>query len=103
MSLNDLVVGNYGVVIELTVQEDGSAADISGFTTLLQMILKHRDGTTATKSASFKTDGTDGIMQCTVADGDLHASGDWQIQGRLVSGSQDVRTVPTSFRVKKQL
>lgn len=72
-----------GVVFKLTVKEDGVIVDINSATTK-QMIFTKADGVVLTKTASFLTDGTDGVLKYVSIAGDLTPAGDWQVQGRLV-------------------
>ena len=100
MSLNDIVAGDYGQVIELTfIDVDTSlAADISGYSTTIEMVFTQPDGTPASKSATFKTDGSDGITKYTVEDGFL-TSGWWKVRGRVKSANATLTTVEHRFRV----
>ena len=103
MSLKGLTENDYGTVIEVEVQEDGVAAEISGFTTL-EIIFLSPDGTLKTRTAAFQTDGSDGIIEYTLVTGDLNQSGEWQLQVHLANATQDVRSSPPlPFRVGVRL
>jgi hypothetical protein len=101
MSLDAINKDDYGYTLELTVidTDTDSAADVSGYTTSQSVVLKDPTDTEATKSASFKTDGSDGIVQYTVADGDIDAAGVWHIRVKLVSGSATLRSEWKTFEV----
>ena len=43
--------------------------------------------TVLTKTASFYTDGSDGIIQYTTINGDLDTAGEWGVQAYIVSAS----------------
>lgn len=103
MYFNDWVEDGYGQVARLTITEDDTAVDISAFTTTKQIIFKGPDGKLVTKTATFYTDGTDGIVQCTIADGDIDKKGNWQCQARIVSSAQDLYTNPFTFEVYERL
>lgn len=100
MSLSSLVAGDYGQVIELTFLDvDTSlAANISAYTSSKQMIFTKPDGKQVTKTASFKTDGSDGIIQYTVETG-LLTAGTWGVRGRVASGSAVLSTEREAFEV----
>lgn len=103
MSLKGLTENDYGTVIEVEVQEDDAAANISLFTTL-EMIFLPPDGTPKTRTATFQTDGSDGIIEYTLAANDLDQSGEWQLQVHLANTTQDVRSSPPlPFRVGVRL
>jgi len=103
MSLDDLVEDGSGQVIILTVTEDDSAKDISGFTTTKEILFKGLDGKLVTKTASFTTDGTDGKIQCTLAAGDIDQKGEWEVQAYVVSAAQEIYSVAVKFTVGKRL
>lgn len=100
MSLQNIIASDYGQVIELTFidVDTDAAADISGYSTTKQMIFTLPDGTSATKTATFKTDGTDGIIQYTVESSFLTA-GAWEVRGRVLSASAQLSTALHSFKV----
>ena len=103
MSLDHVVRGSYGQVIEITVTEDGSAKNISGYTTTRQIILQAPSGKIATLTATFKTDGSDGILHATVTQGTFDEGGEWAIQARAASESIDIYTMPSTFTVTDRL
>ena len=70
--------------------------------TVKQFILKKPSGSVVTKTASFDTDGTDGVLKYeTVAD-DLDEDGTWQLQVRLVMTGTWKSSI-TTFTVKENL
>lgn len=83
----ELHVGDIGTVITVTVNEGGSAADISTFTATKDFIIRKPDGSVVTWSASFMTDGTDGKVQYSIVNGDLDQEGWYQIEVALVDDS----------------
>lgn len=80
--MTTLHVDDYGASLEVTVEEDGSAVDISAATTTL-IKMRTPDGRVLSKSATLTTDGTDGKMYYTLQQGDLDAPGRWRWQGYL--------------------
>ena len=103
MSLENLVQGCYGIPVEVTVQEDGAAMDISAYTTL-EIVLRAERGTAKTRTAAFKTDGTDGVITYALADGDLDAGGKWFLQAHLAKAGEELWSEPpVEFAVGRQL
>lgn len=78
--IESIMEGQYGVVLTLTVKENGRAKDISSYTT---RTLRYRipDGSTFDVSMSFSTDGTDGKVTYTFPKGAIRGSG--QVSGQL--------------------
>ena len=103
MSLKGLTKNDYGTVIEVEVQEDDAAANISQFTTL-EIIFLPPNGTLKTRTAAFQTDGSDGIIEYTLVANDIDQAGEWQLQVHLANATQDVRSSPPlPFRVGVRL
>ena len=101
MSLDTINKDDDGYVIELTYidTDTDAAADISAYTSAQYIVLKDPGGNEAEKSASFKTDGSDGVVQYTVAAGDIGSSGEWSIRIKVESGSSTIRSEWESFNV----
>ena len=101
MSLKNLVAGDYGQAIELTFNDvdTDAAADVSGYATTQQMIFTNPAGTETTKTAAFKTDGSDGIIRYVVPSSFLTA-GKWRVRGRVTSASAQLTTVEHVFEVE---
>ena len=93
--------GDLGVTLQLTVNEDGSALDISAATTK-QLKLRQPDGTVVTYTADFVTDGTDGALEATSATGssDFPDAGIYRIWARLVIGAWDGQTTDQPMRAE---
>ena len=94
-----LRVGDYGATFEDTILDNGVAEDISTATTL-QFIFEKPDGTLATKTGSFTTDGTDGKMQYTIESGLLDSAGVWQYQTYVVTLTRVWKSEIVSFFVE---
>ena len=98
-----LQYNSIGTVIRLTIEEDGSAVNVSGVSTK-QIKFTDPGGTVTTQTATFYTDGTDGIIQYTTVDGDLDVVGEWQAQAYVagLSGWTGHSTIHR-FRVEPNL
>lgn len=101
MSLQGIRAGDYGQPLEVTFidQDTGLAADISSYSTGQQVILTPPSGVDVTKTATFKTDGTDGIIRYVVEEDVINAGGNWEICGRVTSGSAQLTTLKERFHV----
>lgn len=85
MAAGEIHKGDIGTILRLTLYDGESVADVSTATTK-QIKLYKPSGTTVTKTASFYTDGSDGIVQYTTTSvDDLNEVGSWQIQGYVVA------------------
>ena len=101
MSLNDIIVDDYGQIIKLTFidVDTSAAADISTYSSTIQMIFTDPAGNNTTKTATFDSDGSDGIIKYTVEDGLIDEAGYWTVRGRVTSGTAKLTTVPHNFEV----
>ena len=84
-------LGSYGQSIRATITENGSAVNIATATDL-KIRLRTPDGQTIEKTATFVTDGSDGVMGYTVESGLFDAKnrkliGVWEFQPSLVLGT----------------
>lgn len=100
MTLNFLFEDDYGQPIELTFIDidTDAAADISGYGTSIQMLFTESDGTATAKTATFKTDGSDGIITYTI-DSSFLTEGDWDVRGKVTAGAAQLQTQKHSFKV----
>jgi hypothetical protein len=96
-AVDSVWVGDIGTVFEIDVGEDISTA------TTKQIYFKKPNGATLTKTATFTTDGTDGKIEYTTVADDIDVAGTWQIQGRLVFGSNEFATAIGSFTAEARL
>jgi hypothetical protein len=101
MSLDDIVAGDYGQVVKLTFidTDTDAAADVSSYSSTIQMLFTDPDGNTATETATFDTDGSDGVIKYTLADGDIDAAGYWKVRGKVASGAAVLTSVEHTFLV----
>lgn len=73
-------------LIKVTITEDGSAVDVSGVTTK-QIKLQDPSGNTTSNTADFTTDGTDGVIEYQVTDGEIDERGQWKFSGFVEDGA----------------
>lgn len=102
----EIHVGDVGTEFRDTIKDGcGDAAavvDVSSVSTKTYRF-KKPDGTTIDRTASFYTDGTDGIVYYTTVAGDLDMAGTWKKQIILDFGTNEFRTDIQSFRVYPNL
>jgi hypothetical protein len=93
MSCNNeevLHVGDYGTEFVLTIKKRvsgvDSIVDISSASAAgsKKIMFKDADGTVFERTASFKTDGTDGKIAYTTVSGDIAVSGPLKYRGTVV-------------------
>lgn len=97
-------VGDVGTVIRLTIEDGGSAVDVSSASTKQIILLSPTQGATAlTKTASFTTDGTDGRIEYATVAGDIDVPGWWKVQAKVVLSSGTWSSTPVRFRVRSNL
>lgn len=97
VSKNDI-----GTVFEVIIKDGTAIVDISGATTK-QIIFKKANGETVTKTATFKTDGTDGKIQYTTVTNDLDVEGTWEIQAFVILASGEWMSDVSRFVVNRNL
>jgi hypothetical protein len=102
MSWDNIQETDKGWVGKLTCKQDGTAVDISSYTTL-QYILTDPDGTATTKTAAFDSDGTDGKLKYTIITGDISGAGDWRVQARIAKTDVEITSDPLEFSVQARL
>lgn len=94
---------DYGTVLKINVvKSDGTTQDISGATSILFFLEKPNEAI-ITRTGTLTTNGSDGLIQYTVASGDLDMIGIWSIQGRVVTSGGSYSTSISEFRVDKNL
>ena len=100
MSLLDIISGDFGQTIELTMTDvdTNAAADVSSYSTSQKMIFVAPDSTETEKAAAFKTDGSDGVLTYTV-DASFLTAGNWTVRGRVTSATAQLTSVKHHFKV----
>lgn len=72
--------GDVGTILRVTVKDqDGEVIDLT-HQTMIKFTFRRPNGTVFDKTASLYTDGSDGVVQYTVEDGVLNATGEWKYQ-----------------------
>ncbi len=95
-------VGDTGTRFELTIVENGVAADISS-ATIKTIKFSKPDNTILSKTADFTTDGTDGKIDYVSITNDIDVKGEWKIQGYIEMPSGKFHTSMGSFGVSANL
>ena len=101
MSLDNIIKDDYGQEILLTFidVDTTNAADISAYSTSQKMIFTSPSKVQSEKTAAFDSDGTDGIIAYTLADGDIDEAGKWKIRGRVTSATATLTSEEIGFFV----
>jgi hypothetical protein len=101
MSLTNIVSGDYGQTIQLTVldTDTSSAADISVYSTTQKMVFRNPAGTESEKTAAFYTDGSDGIVEYALVDGDISTAGNWRVRVEVTSATAVLTSTWLAFIV----
>jgi len=102
MSWTNIQADDFGWVGRLTLQQDGATFDASSYTTK-EFIFIDPDGTAATKTADFDSDGTDGKLKYTILTGEVDSAGNWNVVARIKKAGVELTTDPLEFRVKARL
>lgn len=89
-------------MIKLQLKEGYGYVDISS-ATLKNIIIKKPDDTILTNTASFFTDGTDGIIYYTTVEDDLDQAGTYYVQSYIEMPTFEGYSTPTSFVVYDNL
>jgi hypothetical protein len=95
-------LGDIGFRLIATFVEDGVDVNIST-ATAKSIVLRSPAGIISTHSATFLTDGTDGIVYYATVSGDLDEVGIWKIQGIISIGGGTYHSNITSFKVYPNL
>ena len=101
MSWDYIIAGDYGQVGKLTFidVDTNAAANISSYTTTIQMLFTSPTGVTTTKTATFDSDGTDGVIKYTLTNTDITVGGNWKVRGRVAGAASRLTTEEHSFLV----
>lgn len=101
MSWDNIVDGDYGQTVQLTVldTDTDTAADASAYTESQEMIFKDPLGAETTKTAAFEGDGSDGVVEYALANGDIDKAGLWQARAVVKSGSAKLSSTWLQFKV----
>jgi len=98
----EIHVGDYGTIFEVTlIDPNTSSADDVSSANNKEFLFRNPAGTLTTVSGTFKTDGSDGIIQYTVLDGDsiIESTGPWSLQIRITSTAGQWTSEKENFTV----
>lgn len=98
MAANEIHYGDVGTSLQVTVKDGNDVLDVSAASTK-QILLLKPGGDLLTKTASFVTDGTDGVIKYVTISGDLDELGMWKIQVYVVIGSSEWHSDVGTFKV----
>jgi len=100
----DIHMYDVGTVFLITITDSGSPVDISSGTSASNvMLFKKPDGSILTKSASFNTNGVDGIIKYIVSGSEvLDQSGTWQLTANVNTSTGKWTATSVGFTVKPQ-
>lgn len=100
---SEVHVGDIGTAFRTTIYDQSSGiVDISTADSKY-LIFKKPNGTVVQESASFLTDGTDGIIQYVSVSGFIDQPAVWQLQGYVTFPGGSWKTDIYEFRVFKNL
>jgi hypothetical protein len=103
MSWENIQVDDFGWVGRLTLKQDGTAVDISSYTTKQFFFVNPSGTASSAKTADFDSDGTDGKLKYTILTGEIDTAGNWNVFARIAKASTELTTDPLEFRVKARL
>ena len=101
--MSQIHVGDIGLVIRVTIEDDGSVVDVSSATTK-DFYLKRPDGSLLGPLATtFTTDGTDGQIEYATVSGDLSLAGLYDVQVIIVIVAQTNKSEVGHFTVRENI
>lgn len=98
----EIHIGDIGTAFQVTLYDCDTVVDVSSATTVEIIFLKP-DGTKVTQTASFVTDGIDGVIQYLSQNGDLDQSGGWKLQAHIVLPTGEWWSDTDKFKVYENL
>ena len=101
-SVYEIHVGDIGTAFEITLKDCDVVVDVST-ATVKQIIFKKPDKTVITKTADFKTDGTDGIIHYLTILDDLDLKGTWYVQAKVTLPTGTWSSDTSKFKVYANL
>jgi hypothetical protein len=98
----EIHVDDVGTNFRVTIKDENDAAvDVS--TATVTFIFKKPDNSLITRSTTFVTDGTDGLVNYASVIGDLDQHGNWSLQAFVDYGSTEWYSDITKFKVYSNL
>lgn len=99
MAINEIHQFDAGTTFEVQIlQQDSSIYSLVGATTL-EFHFQKPDGTIMTRTGSFVTNGSDGLVQYYTTASDLDQIGSWRYQVYIVNGPVEKYSDVGKFRV----
>lgn len=95
-------VGAIGLVMTLTIEEDGAVVNISSATAKTIKIRKP-GGAVLTKNAAFTTNGSDGKLTYTTLADDIDKVGEYKVQAYVEMTGFTGHSSIVTFEAKKNL
>jgi hypothetical protein len=102
MSWQNIHVDDYGWTGRLRLVQDKVAQDISSYTTR-QFIFKPPTGAVKVKTATFDTDGVNGVLKYVIESGVIDQVGEWKVQARIAKSGAEITSDEIAFMVQPRL
>lgn len=102
-STDEIHLDDIGTIFEITLYDEGAIVTQVSSATLKQIKILKPDGTLMAKTAAFKTDGSDGIIQYEAISGDLDTLGSYKIQGYVEMPCGNFHSSIGKFKVHRNL
>ena len=102
MAADEIHFGDVNTQFQQTIKDGTAIVDVSAATTK-EIKLKGPTGVTKVKTASFLTDGIDGVITYNTVANDLDEIGLWEIQSRVVVAGGDFHSDVGRFEVHANL
>lgn len=83
MAWDNITVGDFGFDGKLTLTKDGVAQNISSYTTRQFLLKGPTDTSETTYTATFDTDGTNGVLKYAFQSGEIDEAGAWHVRARI--------------------
>lgn len=98
----DIHMHDVGTVFQITITDSGSPVNLSsGISASNVVLLRKPDGTIITGSATYVTNGTDGLIKYIVSGSDvLNQSGTWQLSANVNTSTGKWTATSVGFTVK---
>lgn len=99
---NHIQTGGTGLAIRLQIKEGNSIVDLST-ATVKNIIIEKPDATLVSGSATFVTDGTDGLIYYTSGSADFTQAGEYHAQAYIEMAGFSGYSTPVDFAVYSNL
>lgn len=98
-------VGDVGTVLRYYCRDGGVAVDISSASEVGERVLRigKPNGNVTEYAADFETDGTDGLLNYTVAAGVLDTDGEWFVEAEVELTAGQKTFTAERFHVRPKL